>query len=401
LLSIIIVNYNVKYFIEQCLYSVQKAIAGMEAEVIVVDNNSADESVAYLKEIFSWVIFISNKENRGYAKANNQGLLMAKSNYILFLNPDTIIGEDSLKKSIQVLQQGNHLGALGTRMIDGTGNFLPESKRGFPSPAASFFKLTGLVKIFPQSRMMGKYYMGWLPEQDNNETEVLSGAYMMVKKEVLEKTGGFDELFFMYGEDIDLSYRIREAGYTNYYLGKNTIIHFKGESTKKDIRYTKLFYTAMNIFVQKHYAKKSYGFALLMQVAIAIRGVLSFIGQLFLQRKPPGITSKMVNTILAGEPSETKRAAEILLGQQIKRKITCLTDLSGIYKAIESERADEIVFCAGTLGYNDIIDCMGELKGNNIDIEYKFFAARSNGIVGSVSKKSSGEIMVSGKLNGG
>jgi len=365
----------------------------MDAEVIVVDNNSADESVAYLKENFMWVNFIANKENTGYAKANNQGWQMAKGDYILFLNPDTILGEESLKKSITALQQDNRLGALGIRMIDGTGHFLPESKRGFPSPSASFFKLSGLVKIFPRSGTIARYYMGWLPGRENNEIEVLSGAYMMVKKEVLEKTGGFDEQFFMYGEDIDLSYRIRQAGYKNYYLGENTIIHFKGESTKKDSRYVKLFYKAMGIFVRKHYGKKSLAFNLLMQVAIAAGGVVSFFSQLFVSRRQAVATAetKIIHTMIAGEPAEAKKAAAILMGHQLlKRKITCLPDITEIYNVIQSEQAGEIIFCAGTLRYTDIIQCIESLPGN---IAYKFFAAGSNSIVGSMSKNSSGEIV--------
>jgi len=394
LLSIIIVNYNVKYFIGQCLYSVQKAIAGMDAEVIVVDNNSADESVAWLQEKFSWVRLIANKENNGYAKANNQGLQIAKGNYILFLNPDTILGEDCLEIAITALQQHADFGALGTRMIDGTGRFLPESKRGFPYPKASFFKLSGLIKIFPHSRTVGQYYLRWLPEKENNPIEVLSGAFMMVKKEVLEKTSGFDEQFFMYGEDIDLSYRIRQAGYKNYYLGENTIIHFKGESTKKDIRYTKLFYRAMGIFVQKHYGKKSIGFTMLMQAAIAVSGVLSSAGQLFVSRKAPAAKTIIIHTILAGDATETKKAAEILMCYpQIKRKITHVPGITEIYNTIQSEQADEVVFCAGALCYKDIISCMESLTGC---IAYKFFAAGSNSIVGSVSKNSIGEIMVEG-----
>jgi len=392
LLSIIIVNYNVKYFIEQCLYSVQKAVAGIDAEVIIVDNNSADESVGYLQQNFSWVTIISNKENVGYAIANNQGLQIAKGNYILFLNPDTIIAEDCLHKSISILQQDNKYGALGIHMVDGTGRFLPESKRGFPSPKASFFKLTGLIKIFPRSKPVAQYYMGWLPANENNLVEVLSGAYMMVKKEVLEKTGGFDEQFFMYGEDIELSYCIGQAGYKNYYLGKDSIIHFKGESTKKDIRYTKLFYKAMQVFVEKHYQNKSKGYTLLLQMAITISAGLSFIRQLFI-KKDITTPDKLMNTIVVGEQTETKKAEEILIGdKRVKRKITCLKDITQMRKALQLQPADEIVFCAGKLTYKEIIQFIEQA---NAGAAYKFFATGSNSIVGSVSKKNSGEIIVS------
>jgi GT2 family glycosyltransferase len=392
LLSIIIVNYNVQYFIEQCLYSVQKAITGMNAEVIVIDNNSTDESVAYLQKNFSWIHLIRNKENSGYARANNQGLQAARGDYILFLNPDTILGEDCLASAIDILQQNNHAGALGIRMIDGTGRFLPESKRGFPSPQASFYKLSGLVKIFPRSRAIARYYMGWLPEQENNEVDVLSGAFMMVKKEVLEKTGGFDEQFFMYGEDIDLSFRVRQAGYKNYYLGKSSIIHFKGESTKKDARYTILFYKAMGIFVQKQYKKRSWAFSILLRIAIAVSGALSFAGRLLFPVKSRQYTNAIRHTLLVGDRAETKRvAANTAAGFGPRREITCIPAIPGIYSAIQSGKTDEIIFCAGTLSYRDIISCIESLAGQ---MEYKFFAAGSNSVVGSSSKGSSGETMV-------
>ncbi|MEP6748292.1 MAG: glycosyltransferase family 2 protein [Bacteroidota bacterium] len=394
MLSIIIVNYNVQYFIEHCLYSVQKAIAGMYAEVIVVDNNSADESVAYLTQKFPWIILKANTENIGYAKACNQGLQIAKGDYILFLNPDTILSEDCLERSIEILTAKRDIGALGIHMIDGTGRFLPESKRGFPSPRASFFKLSGLIKILTQSRMVTQYYLGWLPEKANNEIDVLSGAYMMIKKEVLEKTGGFDEQFFMYGEDIDLSYRIRQAGYKNYYLGEKSIIHFKGESTNKNSRYTKLFYKAMKIFVAKHYKKKSTGFMMLMRAGIGISHGLSFAGQLFMPKHSTVLTNRQISTIICGGDQETRKAANILMSYpQVKRKIVFTADLTGMRNAAKSQPVDEIVFCGGLLPYKDIINYI-ENSASNID--YKFFAADGNSIVGSASKNSSGEVLMLG-----
>ncbi|MEP6726985.1 MAG: glycosyltransferase family 2 protein [Bacteroidota bacterium] len=392
MLSIIIVNYNVKYFLEQCLYSVQKAVRGMDAEVIVVDNNSTDESVAYLQKIFSGIKFIVNEKNTGYAKANNQGWQIAGGDYILFLNPDTILGEDCLQRSIDILQHDNSLGALGIRMIDGSGRFLPESKRGFPSPRASFFKLSGLIKVFPYSKTIAQYYLGHLPEKENNEIDVLTGAYMMVKKEVLKKTGGFDERFFMYGEDIDLSYRIRQTGYKNYYLADSSIIHFKGESTIKDIAYTKLFYRAMRIFVEKHYEKESVLFSVMVQMAIATRGVLSFAGQFFLRRQQVQGSTKIVQTLIVGGDAETKKAVEILSNNQpIKRNISVVKDIDGIKAAIQLHKTSEIIFCAGVISYKDIILCIENLHRN---VDYKFFAAGSNSIIGSMSKNDSGETVV-------
>jgi GT2 family glycosyltransferase len=363
----------------------------MNPEVIVVDNNSTDKSVEYLQKIFPQVKFICNKENTGYAKANNQGWKMAAGDYILFLNPDTILGEDCLPQSIRILQQDDRLGALGIHMLDGSGRFLPESKRGFPSPWASFFKLSGLIKIFPRSKTIAQYYLGHLPEKENNEIDVLTGAYMMVKKEVLEKTGGFDERFFMYGEDIDLSYRIKEAGYKNYYLADSSIIHFKGESTPKDIVHTKLFYEAMRIFVEKHYERQSRMFSILVRVAIAVKGILSFTGQFFLRGQSLQGTNKIVNTIIVGEGDEAKKAAGMLNNQPIKRNITTVTGIREINAAVQLQKTGEIIFCAGAICYKDIIQCIENLHGN---IDYKFYAAGSNSMVGSISKNNSGETVV-------
>jgi len=252
-LSIIIVNY-VKHFLEQCLISVQKAIAGIEAGIIVVDNCSTDNSISYLQPDFPFVQFVVNKENLGFAKACNQGLQIAKGKYILFLNPDTIVPEDCFKKCISFFESHADAGALGIKMLDGRGKFLKESKRSFPMPLTSLYKLFGLAKIFPRSRIFSKYHLGNLDENNDHEVDVLAGAFMMIKKEVLEKVGSFDEIFFMYGEDVDISYRIQKAGYKNYYFAQNSIIHFKGESTRKGtLNYVRMFYNAMSIFVRKHY----------------------------------------------------------------------------------------------------------------------------------------------------
>ena len=253
-LSIIIVNYNVKYFLEQCLHSVAKAIAGIDAEIIVVDNDSKDGSVAYLQPLFPRVKFVASKTNDGFAVANNKALALSKGDYILFLNPDTIVPEDCFANCINFFKEHKNCGALGVQMIDGAGNFLPESKRSFPSLSAAFYKLSGLSLIFPKSKIFNKYALGNLPKDDNFEVDVLAGAFMMLSRTVIEYTKGFDETYFMYGEDIDLSFRVQQAGYKNYYFGKQQIIHFKGESTKRgSLNYVRMFYKAMSVFVKKHY----------------------------------------------------------------------------------------------------------------------------------------------------
>lgn len=281
-LSIIIVNYNVKYFLEQCLFSVLKACANLQAEIIVVDNNSTDGSRQLLEQKFPGVYFYWNTVNAGFAKANNQALKYAKGEFILFLNPDTIVSEDCFEKCLSFFKSNPGTGALGVKMIDGSGGFLKESKRAFPGPLTSLFKLSGLAKIFPHSKTFARYHLGHLSKDETHEVDVLAGAFMMIPSKILNESGGFDETFFMYGEDVDLSYRIQKAGYKNYYFAGTTIIHFKGESTKKgSLNYVRLFYSAMSLFVKKHYSGTKAGiFNMLIQTGILLRAILAFAGKI-------------------------------------------------------------------------------------------------------------------------
>lgn len=247
----------------------------------MADNNSTDGSREYLEHNFPDVNFIWNAVNLGFAKANNLALEKAKGKYILFLNPDTILSEDSIEKTLQFFANNKSTGAIGIHMIDGSGIFLKESKRAFPSPLTSLFKLSGLARLFPRSQIFARYYLGHLPENENHEVDVLAGAFMMIPKKVLDETGNFDERFFMYGEDVDLSYRIQRAGYKNYYFTGSTIIHFKGESTKRgSLNYVRLFYKAMSLFVKKHYSGSKAGlFTFLIHTAIMIRAFFSALGK--------------------------------------------------------------------------------------------------------------------------
>ena len=282
-LSVIIVNYNVKYFLEQCLLSVIKATENINAEIIVIDNNSKDGSYEFFQNKFTETtsFFIRNNTNIGFAKANNQALKMATGEYILFLNPDTIIPEDCFEKCISFIKSQKNNCALGIKMLDGSGNFLKESKRAFPSPMTSLYKLSGLARFFPHSKIFAKYHLGYLSENENHEIDVLAGAFMMVPKKILDIVDGFDEDFFMYGEDIDLSFRIQEAGFKNFYFAESSIIHFKGESTKKgSLNYVKMFYKAMSVFVKKHYGSRKAGlFNFLIQTAIFFRAFLAAIAR--------------------------------------------------------------------------------------------------------------------------
>lgn len=272
-LSVVIVNYNVEYFLEQCLHSVIKAAKGLECEIFVVDNNSVDGSTAMVEEKFPQVILIANKENLGFSKANNMAIRQSRGRYVLLLNPDTLVEEDTLIKSVSFMDERPDAGGLGVRMIDGRGRFLPESKRGLPTPAVAFFKIFGLSALFPKSRIFGRYHLGYLSENENHEVEILSGAYMMMRRICLDKTGLLDEAFFMYGEDIDLSYRIIKGGFKNYYLADTRIIHYKGESTKKSsINYVFVFYRAMVIFAEKHFSARRAGiFSFFINMAIYLR----------------------------------------------------------------------------------------------------------------------------------
>lgn len=282
MVSIIIVNYNVKFFLEQCLYSVGAAAKGLAVQTIVVDNASTDGSLAYLKPLFQHVQFIQNSGNTGFARACNLGLQQATGDYVLFLNPDTLLAEDTLRKCVLFFESHPLAGAVGVRMIDGTGKFLKESKRAFPSPVTSLFKLFGFSRLFPHSKIFSRYHLGHLSAAQNHEVDVLAGAFMMIRKAVLYKVGAFDEVFFMYGEDVDLSYRIQKHGYKNYYLAETEIIHFKGESTKRgSLNYVRLFYSAMSTFVQKHYGgSKAFIFNAAIQFAILVRAGMAAAAKL-------------------------------------------------------------------------------------------------------------------------
>lgn len=274
-MSIIIVNYNVKYFLEQCLFSIRAAVSGMDAEVIVVDNHSSDDSVSYLSEKFPEVTFIENKDNPGFSKANNQAIGKSNGEYILLLNPDTVIGEENIRTLCYFMDEHPEAGAIGVKMLDAHGVFLPESKRSFPSPWVSFCKIFGLSKLFPHSKRFARYSLPYLNEDKQHKVDVLSGAFMFLRREALDKTGLLDESFFMYGEDIDLSYRIVLAGYRNYYIPER-ILHYKGESTKRgDMKYIKAFYGAMIIFFRKYYPHSGWLMTLFIKLAIIVRAFFS------------------------------------------------------------------------------------------------------------------------------
>ncbi|MDE3252792.1 MAG: glycosyltransferase [Bacteroidota bacterium] len=281
-LSIIIVNYNVRYFLEQCLYSVQRAVGSLAAEIRVVDNHSADDSMDVLPALFPEVIFYRNTVNLGFARANNQALADCKGDIILFLNPDTLLPEDGLTRALDFFSCHPNAGALGFRMLDGRGRYLPESKRAFPTPMASFWKLTGMAGLFPRSGFFNRYALGHLDPLQNHAIPVLAGACFFARKSILDKLGGFDERYFLYGEDIDLSHKITRAGYENWYLGEISMLHFKGESSNGlGLHRVRFFYQAMRLFVNQYFQKgPAKLFSWLLQLAILLRGLLSAVKRL-------------------------------------------------------------------------------------------------------------------------
>lgn len=380
ILSVVIVNFNVKYFLEQCLYSLKKAVdrsllLSANTEVFIVDNASTDGSVAFLQPLYPDFHFIQNTENSGFAKGNNQVLPACTGECVLFLNPDTILAEDCLDLCIRFFQSNPDAGAAGVRMIDGSGRFLKESKRGFPDPRAAFFKMTGLAGVFPRSRLFAAYHAGHLDPHSNHPVDILSGACMMVRREVLNKTGGFDERFFMYAEDIDLSYRIRKAGFQNYYLASAGIIHFKGESTRRDRRYVKQFHIAMNQFMKKYFRGSSV-LLFIMTLAVNLKMRLGVIGLPFQKKTTRSRQNKSV--FIKGD-------------QQDSSAIRMALDKAGIHLMETEAAADSVLFCAG--GQKTIKSVIQDLEGSTQKRTCFIHCSGTHAIVGGSSGKEKGEII--------
>jgi N-acetylglucosaminyl-diphospho-decaprenol L-rhamnosyltransferase len=384
ILSVVIVSYQVKFFLEQCLSSVKKAMDDHpelrgQSEVFVVDNASFDGTVEFLAPLFPDFHFIRNQENKGFARANNQAIPLCQGEFILFLNPDTLLAEDSLMACISFFGLHPDMGALGVQMVDGRGEYLKESKRGFPHPAASFFKMTGLIRLFPRSKIVSAYYQGHLDSGESHPVDILSGAFMMVRKKVLDITGGFDEQFFMYGEDIDLSWRIREAGFLNYYFSGTTIVHFKGESTRKDIRYVRMFYSAMDLFIRKHFAKQHSGMQLfLIASGMRFHQFLAFFGMPFHSSK--GIPSNPPPSVfLKGDPDSISVFRQKLLGW-------------GIPVSEVPSKGTEVIFLQGpTLSWKSII---AELVKNKSRHGYRFHGFLTHAAVAGYSEGSRVKFLV-------
>jgi GT2 family glycosyltransferase len=389
-LSIIIVNYNVRYFLEQCLLSVQAALKGIDGEIIVVDNISPDDSCRMIKEKFPKVILIENKENVGFSRANNQGVAIAKGKYVLILNPDTLVNEDTFSKIIFKADQLPQLGMLGVKLIDGTGKFLPESKRGLPTPKVAFNKMFGF-----SNTKKGKYYATHLLENESGTIEILVGAFMLIEKRKFQEVNGFDEDYFMYGEDIDLSYKLLKKGYQNYYFAQTQIIHYKGESTAKNAKYLGNFYGAMRIFYQKHF-KLNWFFDTFL-----LFGIKFWYWVKYFQIKKSKLTTFTPKNILYIGSENLIYEALVnkyptsnihLFAVCETRVISRFDDLNKIENEIKTKNIDEIVFDNQSNSFGKIIFYLSALK--DLDIRFKIRPKETNYLIGSDTMHSKGEVVV-------
>jgi GT2 family glycosyltransferase len=374
-LSVIILNYNVRYFLELCVLSVQNSIQNLDAEIIVIDNNSQDDSCEMMKQRFPNVKLIENTENSGFPKGNNIGVSEAQGEYICILNPDTVIAEDTFTKVLAFAKKQNDLGIIGCKLIDGTGNFLPESKRGTPTPFVAFTKITGLYKIFPQT--FGKYYAQHLSENETGKVEILVGAFMLMKRELYLEIGGFDEDCFMYSDDIDLSYMALKKGKSNYYFHETAVIHYKGESTVKDGIYMKRNQQAMNFFFKKHF-RVSFFFTVFMKM-----GILFFSVVKLFQWKPKP-KSNPENFILISNDEILRKKLENQLGKRVE-----IQNVS--FPFLKNSSATEIIFDQNYLDFGAIITALEANK--NKGFTFKIIPKSSHFMLGSNSSFDRGEVV--------
>ena len=376
-LSIIILNYNVRYFLELCVLSVQKAIQNIDAEIIVIDNNSSDDSCQMMKSRFPNIKLIENKENSGFPKGNNIGVAQAKGEYICILNPDTVVADDTFAKILDFVTSSavekENLGIVGCKLIDGTGNFLPESKRGVPVPFVAFAKIFGLYKL---SNYFGKYNAQHLSENQTGKVDILVGAFMVMKRELYNEIGGFDEKCFMYSDDIDLSYMALQKGKSNYYFHETTVIHYKGESTVKDGIYMKRFQQAMNFFYKKHF-KVSIFFSIFMKVGIVF---FSFV-KMF-QGKPKQ-KNKPDNYILISNNQKLQDKLE----KQFKKRVK----LEPLSQSFSQNKTLEVIFDNNFIDFKTIIHILETNK--NKKITFKILPQFSDFIIGSNSSNDRGEVI--------
>lgn len=372
-LSVIILNYNVRYFLEQCVLSVERATKNIDAEIIVVDNNSSDDSCTMIKQRFSNVKLIENAVNSGFPKGNNIGVSQAKGEYICILNPDTVVAEDTFAKVLAFAKKQNDLGIVGVKLIDGTGNFLPESKRGIPTPWVAFTKIMGLYKFSPM--IFGNYYAQHLSENETGKVDVLVGAFMVMKRNLYSEIGGFDENCFMYSDDVDLSYMVLKKGKSNYYFHETSVIHYKGESTIKDEIYMKRFQEAMNFFYKKHF-KVSLLFSVFMKI-----GILFFSIVKMFQGKSKAKLSPEKFILVSDNEN---------LRERLENQLNTKVELQQVSQPFFKNTRTEVVFDQNHLDFKTIIQVFEMNKG---DFTFKILPKKTDFMIGSNSSFDRGEII--------
>ena len=378
-LSVIILNYNVKHFLEACIGSVQKAIAALDAEIIVVDNASTDGSKEMMKDVFPTITYLYQTTNAGFPKGNNIGVAKAKGKYICILNPDTIVAENTFEAILKHIATLPNLGILGCKLIDGSGNFLPESKRGIPTPWVAFTKVMGLYSVFPKMKLFNQYYAQDIDENENGKVSILVGAFMFLEKQLYDKVGGFDEDCFMYSDDIDLSYLSLKEGKQNYYFSDVRCIHFKGESTLKDGTYMKRFKEAMQFFYKKHF-----------KVSPFFNGMMNLGITLFAFKKK---TEKKQKVKQPDHYILVSNSATVY--NQLKQKyhfsIDWVQHLEDVSTLDNPQKTIEVLVDNGTVSYQDYIAFIEKNKKSNKTFKIKPESASF--FVGSNHKNDKGEIL--------
>jgi GT2 family glycosyltransferase len=383
-LSVIILNYNVRYFLEHCLKSVQKAIENLDAQIIVVDNNSPDDSCEMVKTLFPKVILIENNENAGFPKGNNIGVQQAKGKYICILNPDTVVAEDTFEKILAFAEKQEKLGIIGCKLIDGTGKFLPESKRGIPTTWVAFGKIAGLYKLFPKVKKFQKYYAQHLDENSTGQVDILVGAFMVLQKATYEQLGGFDERYFMYGEDIDLSYSALKLGLQNYYFAETAVIHYKGESTVKNQKYRQRFQEGMELFYAKHMKSASF-FTLFMKIGMVFFSISK------MKSKGSDVQSQPLHFMLYSNNAALKSKLEQKLKKKIELKNTNLVQKC-TSQSMCTIMTTEVFLDANFYSYKDCIAFLEQHKNKNLS--FKIIPVDANFLIGSDSSDSRGEVIL-------
>ncbi|MSP85019.1 MAG: glycosyltransferase family 2 protein [Flavobacteriaceae bacterium] len=384
-LSVIILNYNVRYFLEQCVASVQEALSKINGEIIVVDNNSSDESCEMMKMRFPNIKLIKNNVNSGFPKGNNIGVAQAKGDYICILNPDTVVAEDTFEKILAFAEKQTNIGIVGCKLIDGTGNFLPECKRGVPTPFVAFTKIFGLYKLFPKITLFNRYYAQHLSENETGNVDILVGAFMVMKRNLYNEIGGFDENCFMYSDDIDLSYMALKKGKSNYYFHETTVIHYKGESTVKDGLYMKRFRKAMQFFYKKHF-KSSFVFDVFMKIG-------AFFFALLKKNQSNLKPLQAEEYVLFSKDENLKNKLELLLHKKLhwQSKI----EVNNLFSySISNKEQKEILLDNTNFSFKEIISFLEANK--NQCFTFKIISKNTFFMIGSNNSNDKGTVIIIG-----